>query len=352
MSSAFEDDVELPAEKEKNKSPFIRVILEFSVALVFFSALSTALTWPAMSHPSEILLGGGELGGWLWRHWWHFEEVKALYHEDVGFLSSLEAMIGLGRFPETGNILDVLLLSYPLRIWAGFPADHNFKIFIILVGNGLSAYALARSFTDSPAVALGVSCIAIINPLVIQDINKLGLRQVTLWWLFLFPIFLNRAGRTGTVFDAVLSGILFTLCAAFYWFYGLFAGMFAVIWFIHWLWKDKPPRSIIIRFLSFMGTTAMIGCMFFLLPYFSAGSQGDGGRGGSEALPELTFMLPYPAYDTIASAPQRPTNYQENVLSSLHRGIDSSWPADFILDPRHRELQAADATSIGCFFNG
>ena len=82
----------------------------------------------------------------------------------------------------------------------------------------------------------------------------------------------------------------------------------------------------------------MIGCMFFLLPYFSAGEQGGGGRGGSEALPELTFFLPYPTYDTIASAPQRPTNYRENVLSSLHRGIDSSWPADFIIDPRHGVL--------------
>ena len=150
--------------------------------------------------------GCGAIGGIL-------KKLKALYHEDVGFLNSLEAMIGLGRFPETGNILDVLLLSYPLRIWVGFPADHNFKIIIILIGNGLSAYALARSFTDSPYVALGVSCVAIINPLVIQDINKLGLRQVTLWWLFFISIFLNRAGRTGSVFDSILSrNLVYTVC--------------------------------------------------------------------------------------------------------------------------------------------
>ena len=162
-------------------------------------------------------MGGGELGGWLWRHWWHFEEVRALEYEEIGFLGSIEALIALGRFPETGNILDILLLSYPLRLWVGFPADHNVKILIILIGNGLCAYTLARAHTDSIFVALVVSTIAIINPLVIQDINKIGLRQVLLWWLFLFPLFLSRAGRSGTYKDAFLTGVFFTMSAAFYW---------------------------------------------------------------------------------------------------------------------------------------
>ena len=174
---------------------------------MFHLIVSIFLTWPAIGNFTQFAFGGGELGGWLWRHWWHFEEVRALEYEEIGFLGSIEALIALGRFPETGNILDILLLSYPLRLWVGFPADHNVKILIILIGNGVCAYTLARAHTDSIFVALAVSTIAIINPLVIQDINKIGLRQVLLWWLFLFPLFLSRAGRSGSYRDAFLTGV-------------------------------------------------------------------------------------------------------------------------------------------------
>ena len=167
------------------------IVIEVLVALLFYSFAAAALTWPAIIHLDEVLLGGGELGGWLWRQWWHFEEVRALQQSELGLLAGTEALIALGRYPETGNILDILLFSYPLRNWAGFPADHNLKILLILIGNGVCGYALARSLTDSRLLSLSSGLIAIINPLVIQDINKLGLRQVVLWWLLLFPVFLQ-----------------------------------------------------------------------------------------------------------------------------------------------------------------
>jgi len=335
----------LPKKEDSEASAFKKKIGglsgEFVMAIACYLAVISALTWPTILHLDSVLLGGGELGGWLWRNWWHFEEVKSIQETDMGALSSLEALISLGRFPETGNILDILLFSYPLRNWFGFPADHNLKVIIILLGNGLCGYALARSFTDSRLVSLSAGMIAIINPLVIQDINKLGLRQVTLWWLLLFPIFLQRAGRTTTIKDGISVGVCFTLISAFYWFYGLFAAMFGAIWLIWWLIAERPPWRIAIRWLSSAACTALIGVFFFLLPYFSAGDEQashGGGGGGSNQLPEVTFFLPYPSYDTVSAAPERPTNYQENVLSSLHRGIDSAWPADFIIDPRHGVL--------------
>ena len=114
----------------------------------------------------------------------------------------------------------------------------------------------------------------------------------------------------------------------------------------HWIWIDKPPRSIILRFLSTAGITAMFGCLLFLMPYFAADEQSN----QSEALPEVTFFLPYPSYDTI-TAPQRPSNYRENVLSSLHRGIDSAWPADFIIDPRHGVLALSTVVFVFGIFS-
>ena len=122
-------------------------------------------------------------------------------HRYVPTRGGLRQLVSLGRYPETGNILDVLLLSYPLDQWFGFPWHHNVKVIVIMVGNGLCGYWLARGFTDSRVVAWAASCVAIVNPLVIVDVNGTGLRQVLLWWLLLFPIALSRATQRARIVD-------------------------------------------------------------------------------------------------------------------------------------------------------
>ncbi len=311
-----------------------RVLVEIALAGVVFAALAVLMTWPTILHLDEVIVGGGELGGWLWRQWWHFQEVYALQHQDLGLLGEVESLVALGRFPETGNILDILLLSYPLDAFVGFPSAHNLKVILILIGNGLCGYALARAFTDSPLVAIAAAAVAIFNPLVIQDINKTGLRQVLLWWLLLYPVFLIRAGRTCDRRDGLIVGVMFSLISAFYWFYGLFAAMMTAVWVIWWWRKQRPPWRRTLRWMVPAAAAAVLGVFLFLMPYFSAGQE-EAGKGGTSRLPEVTFGLSYPAYDTVASAPLRPSSYRDNVLSSLHRGIDSAWPADYVINPRH-----------------
>ena len=303
-------------------------------ATLFFTALAVLLTWPTALHLHEVILGGGELGGWLWRQWWHFTEIEALDQERLDFIGATAQLLGLGRYPETGNILDVLLLSYPLDRLFGFPDQHNLKVLVILIGNGIAGYALARSFTSSRLVALVAGSVAVLNPLVIQDINKTGLRQVVLWWLLLYPIFLARVARTGALLDAALAAACFVMAAAWYWFYGLFAGLFTVLWLATWAFETRPSPRRVVGWLLPFGLAVGLGTTVFLTPYLSSGAE-SGGQGGAARLPELTFFVPFPAYDTIAAAPLRPSSYRENVLSSLHRTIDSAWPADYVLNPRH-----------------
>jgi len=324
-----------------------RVSVELSVAFIMSLAATIALTWPLALHLDEVLIGGGELGGWLWRQWWHFTEVDALAREELGLIGSAEQLLSLGRYPETGNILDILLLSYPLDQLVGFPAGHNLKVLAILVGNGLCGYVLARSLTRSPVVAVVAALVAVINPLAVQDINKTGLRQVVLWWLLLYPVFLTRAERTERPRDAAAAGAVFVLCAAFYWFYGLFAAMFTAIRIVAWWWRTRASPLRLVKWVGALGMAAAVGSLIFLSPYLSSGDETQG-QAGINKLPEVTFMVPYPAYDTIASAPLRPSNYRENVLSSLHRGIDSAWPADTVFNPGH----GGSAYPIAIFFVG
>ena len=310
---------------------------ELLLALAVFGALAVAVTWPTALHLDTVILGGGELGGWLWRQWWHFQEVEALGQSDLGFLDKVSLLVSLGRYPETGNILDILLLSYPLEQWFGMPVGHNLKVLTILVGNGLCAYVLARTFTTSRAVSLAAAAVAVVNPLVFQDINKTGLRQVVLWWLLLYPVVLARAERTFRRADGVMVGIVFSLVAGFYWFYGLFAVLFSVLHVGAWAIKERPLVRQALEWMVPAFVAAVLGVLFFVTPYLSSGAA-EGGQGGVERLPELTFFLEFPAYDTLASAPLRPSNYRENVLSSLHRTIDSAWPADYAFNPRHGVL--------------
>lgn len=314
----------------------LNALLELCVALPVMLAGAAALTWPALLHLDEVIIGSGELGGWIWRYWWHFQEVDALSHSDMGLWDRVLTFLSLGRFPETGNILDVLLLSYPLQTFLDLPAHYNVKVLLILVVDGLCGYALARHFVPSRSVALAAGFVAVINPLNIQDLYGSGLRQVLLWWVLLFPILLDRAAHLGTKRAGALAGLCLALCGAFYWFYGLFAGMFLGLWLLDHAWSR---RGFIAwrRFLPWLTTllvTTVVVAGFFALPYILG--VGSGERvGGTQALPELSFFLPFPEYDVIRDAPLRPSSYEENVLSSLNRTIISSWSADYLFNPTY-----------------
>ena len=68
-----------------------KAILEIVLVSVLYLTIVSALTWPAIFHLDTVILGGGEFGGWLWRQWWHFEEVKALLVMDLGFFGFIVA---------------------------------------------------------------------------------------------------------------------------------------------------------------------------------------------------------------------------------------------------------------------
>ena len=119
--------------------------------------------------------------------------------------------------------------------------------------------------------------------------------------------------------------------------------MFGVVWLVWFLWTTRPPFGIASRWISSAAVTASIGCIFFLMPYFSANSD-ESGKGGAEELPEVTFLFHILSMIRLSPHLSVRVVISENVLSSLHRGIDSAWPADYVLDPGHGVL----AFSIGC----
>ncbi len=301
--------------------------LEILLACLLSVAAACLLTWPMPIAMDQVVVGGGELGGWLWRYWWHSLEADALTVADLPLAERWSQLVALGRYPETGNILDVLFITWPLSQVMEFPAHYNAKVLLILTLDGLCAYALARHYTRDRLIALAACLVAVINPLNIQDINGSGLRQCVLWWMLLYPVFLDRAAHSKRLRDAVAAGLCLGLCAAWYWFYGLMAGVFTGFYLgWHLLGGQLPWRSLW-RWVLPLGVVALLASWPFVRPYFNTTEA------GMTSLPEMSFFLPFPRYETIAEAPLRPDTYEENVLASLHRTIRSSWAADYILRP-------------------
>jgi hypothetical protein len=312
-----------------------RALGEAALACLISLVAAAAITWPAVLHMDEVIVGGGELGGWLWRYWWHSMELEALGSAKLGPIDTWNVFLSLGRYPETGNILDVLLLSFPLQKLFALPTHYNVKIFLILMVNGLCAYALARSFVAHRLSCLAACVIAVVNPVVVQDLYGSGLRQCLLWWVLLFPALLFRADRRGDWRSGALAGVVFGLASAFYWFYGLFLAVFIALW---GLWKlavegrDLDLRVLARWFIPLVVVGGGLSLLFFM-PYLNA--AGGGSTAGGSALPELSFFLPFPDYDVIKNAPLRPSTYAENVLSSLNRTVLSSWSPDYLWNPGH-----------------
>src|SRR5204862_3764868 len=74
-------------------------ILGVLAALLISVAASIAITWPMVEYLDQVVLGGGELGGWLWRYDWHFRSLDGLMRTDLGPFALWKAFVSVGRYP-------------------------------------------------------------------------------------------------------------------------------------------------------------------------------------------------------------------------------------------------------------
>jgi hypothetical protein len=310
------------------------------LALVVATVAAVSVTWPMAQHMDTAVMGGGELGGWLWRYDWHFRSLDALVLTDLDVASKWRAFVSLGRYPETGNVLDVLAVSYPLERWFGFPLSYNLKILIIMVGDGVCGYALGRYMSGSIAGALVGCAVAVVNPITVGEIQASGLRQAILWWVLLYPALLDRALRRRTLGAGFLAGACWGLAAAYYWFYGLFTLIFTGLWLAKHVVIERARLAAGGMVRAALGMAAGLGALAgpFVIAYVLSDTGANKNSASAQnALPEMTFFLPFPAYDTIVNSPLRPQTYAENVLASIHRTIGSSWSLTFPFDPALNE---------------
>jgi len=304
------------------------------IAVVSYSALATYLVMPAYRDEFQRIVGGGELGGWLWRHWWMKMEMVALGLQFPGdYVSQFLHVVSLGRFPETGNITDLYTISLPLDMLFGHPHHYNIKIALIFFTNALAAFAYVRYLTGRWGVAWIAGITLACNSFVFYEVQGSGLRQAILCFIPLYALFLDRLLHERKAWLGVPAGVFFAAIAIFYWFYGLFAAIYTVLrvlWFLGEK-RDRLNRHLmkaLVKPVIVFAIVAPILILPFISPYISSDHQDANAR----QLPEVTFLKNFPSLEALQNAPLRPNTPYENLLSSLARVLYSSWDPDWAVN--------------------
>lgn len=222
--------------------PALRRYLLGAALLALAAALATA--WPAASAPTRTILCNYVHPDCLSNQWllvWVAEQLRdgaTLLHNDRYYWPVGDAPWLAGNANE----------GFPYAIWhllLGWPAASNVHLLLILVLNGLGAYALARSCGASAPASLAAAPTGTLLVYCIQEMGAGRFTQVSVCWLAFFLASWMRFLTAPSRRRAAVSGTLLAITAFFYWYYGFFgviAG--AVLWggrMIQWRMGARGP---------------------------------------------------------------------------------------------------------------
>lgn len=213
------------------------------LALATFGVFTAVALWcvhTALPRWNEAYVGRGELEGWLWRYWWMKQLITAAWNAASAKYALYVALVS-GSYPETGNVLDLQLLSLPLDALLGSPAYYNTKVVIVLALNGLAGYALARLLIDDWAASVLCGFAFAFGTYVLLEIETGRIRQAVIFPLALYMYALMRmsASRASLAW-AALAGLAFGFCASSFLFYGMSAAFVSALWLV-WLGCPEGP---------------------------------------------------------------------------------------------------------------
>ncbi|MCE1245510.1 MAG: hypothetical protein LWY06_02575 [Firmicutes bacterium] len=292
-----------------------------AVILSFILALIPA--WSVLPRMKTSYLGAGELEGWLWRYWWFKQLMASLFAQnpkDWGFI--IYTYLCAGNYPETGNVFDWQTLSLMLEPIFGDPVYYNVKIILILFLNGLAGFALAKYLTKNPAISLLGSAILILNPYVVYEIANGRPRQVMLFTLPLFAMYLIDNYRTLSLKSGLLAGFWLGMSAAVYLFYGMSALFFGAIFIIVQLFADHKKftftfgKYVVVMLLLFVMISAPFSYRYIELLM------------KKEKLPEVTYQRDFPPLGFLLQD-QREVDQRDPLSQSIMRYRSDSPPALF-----------------------
>lgn len=208
-----------------------RAGLYFLLLILGLSALALWVTFPEVSSMRTFILGGGEMGEWLWHYWAMKVEAHSI-HKVQGLWPSLYHFIVSGR-PRLGNTTDLWMFSWPLEQLFSCPVYYNLKCQLVLVLNALGAYALVWHLTRRRSIAILAAIFWGFNPFTLYLIAYNRVREAILFCIPLYILYFMRSCEEERDANAVWAGVWLGLTAIFYWFYLLYLAIFSLSYLLY-----------------------------------------------------------------------------------------------------------------------
>lgn len=193
--------------------------------LVFFIAYR-----PFSSNITELVAinppGRSFLQFWVWREWVSSYFIQSYLAAKPFNLINLVyfGILSNGTLPETGTVLDIMLISYPLKTWFAlpFPLYFNVKFIIILLINALAGYFVMKRLTRREDVGVICGVFMTVNPFLMMILGKARLRAGLLGFVLLCLFYLYELTQKPNRKNAFLVGLFLGISSIFYAFYGMF----------------------------------------------------------------------------------------------------------------------------------
>lgn len=275
--------------------------------------------------PEKSLLGGGEIEGWQWRYWWMKEMIAGAFAAGPSY--GLHAVLTAGSYPEFGNVLDLLVFSWPLERLLGDPLYYNAKILLILWLDCVAAWwFLGRVWGRSAGTWLG-GLVFGLNPYFLFEVSNGRLRQAVAFTIPLFMLYLFRSWRSGELRATLLAGVWMGLTAAFYLYYGMFLGFFWVL-FLLWhaaLGRREPHAPGVPRRMLAIAVLGLLVTLPFVQSYLEKAKARD--------LPEVApYGTALPSLEDLET-PTDTLRPRDMMVASQKRFLVDSLPLDALWNP-------------------
>ncbi len=266
-------------------------ISRWGQALLVYTALTLALTWPLALRWTTDLPGGSHKDGLedayqnVWNLWWMKEALARPTNPLI-----------TDRFfyPERPNLyyhtlspINMLLAAPITALW-GPIAGFNAIAFASCVLGALGMWWLAYDRTRSHAAALLAGIVYAFSPFHMAALIADGqLQIVALHWLPFYVLFLLRAAEQGGRHHVLLAGLFLVLTAWTDWYYTLFLLLFTAgyaAWRLLARAPDWPARRTLVAHLAGIGALFALGAAPLLIPMLIEAAR-------------ATYMNIYPADD-------------------------------------------------------
>lgn len=298
---------------------------------LFFLFIAAVLIplYPVLFRFSSAYMGGGELDGWLWRFWWMKTLISSAWSAvPFDFSLVVYCILCAGNFPETGNVLDVLVMSVPLEALLGAPAYYNAKIIIILLLNCYSGYALGVYLFKNRYAATAAGVSLVLNPFIMNELTSGRVRHVILFTMPLYIIALWETHKTSSWKKALSAGFWLGLTTVIYFYYGMALLFFSLIFLLYHLAFNRKSFSagfgskVILIILVFLLLSVPFSYRYIELVFLG------------EKLPETTWGKAMPPPEFLLDRSPLPPENRDFVMS-LRRIIRDSPDSLFIFRLNH-----------------